>query len=117
MATSTDILQDLRMRPGGGNLQEQSTCDGIATCWVPADDVHALMRSLHEDRPHHRMLYDLTAIDERARQHRDGQPPSAFTVVYHLLDFDSGKFLRLKVPLSGEHPHLPTITDIWPGAN
>ncbi len=29
-----------------------------------------------------RMLYDLTAIDERGRTHRDGQPPSDFTVVY-----------------------------------
>lgn len=117
MVSSTDILQDLRRRPGGANLEEQTTCDGIATGWVPATDLHALMQSLHDDAPRHRMLYDVTALDERARQHRDGQPPASFSVVYHLLDLDSGNFLRLKVALSGEHPHLPTITDVWPSAN
>ncbi len=118
MISSADILQDLRRRPGGAHLlEEPSACDGIPSCFVPADDVHALLQSLHADLPRHRMLYDLTAIDERARQHREGQPPASFSVVYHLLDFDTGSFLRLKVALSGEHPHLSTITDVWPSAN
>lgn len=34
------------------------------------------------------MLFDLTVIDERLRQHREGQPPSDFTIVYHLLSFE-----------------------------
>ena len=40
------------------------------------------------------MLYDLTAIDERVRTHRDGQPASDFTVVYHLLSFERNEDVR-----------------------
>ena len=45
------------------------------------------------------MLYDLTAIDERMRVHREGQPASDFTVVYHLLSFSRNEYIRIKVPL------------------
>ncbi len=45
------------------------------------------------------MLYDLTAIDERVRNHRQDQPESDFTVVYHLLSFDRNEDIRIKVPL------------------
>ncbi len=63
------------------------------------------------------MLYDLTAIDERMRQHREGQPASDFTVVYHLLSFDRNEYLRIKVALAEGRLSLPTITHIWPAAN
>jgi NADH-quinone oxidoreductase subunit C/D len=68
------------------------------------------------DRPY-RMLYDLTAIDERIRIHRDEQPDGDFTVVYHLLSYDRNEDIRLKVALQGEFPSLPSIVDIWPSAN
>jgi NADH-quinone oxidoreductase subunit C/D len=68
------------------------------------------------ERPY-RMLYDLTAIDERVRRTRPGQPSSDFTVLYHLLSFDRNQDLRLKVALSGERPALPTVTDLWPAAS
>ena len=63
------------------------------------------------------MLYDLTAIDERMRTHRDGQPPSDFTVVYHLLSFDRNEYVRIKVALAETRLSLPSIADIWPAAN
>ena len=63
------------------------------------------------------MLYDLTAIDERARKHREGQPDSDFTVVYHLLSFGRNEYVRVKVPLKSDHLALDTATDIWPAAN
>ena len=59
------------------------------------------------------MLYDLTAIDERMRTHREGQPASDFTVVYHLLSFERNEDVRLKVAACGDatvasdhHRHL-----------
>jgi NADH-quinone oxidoreductase subunit C/D len=64
-----------------------------------------------------RTLYDLTAIDERVRNFRDDQPPSDFTVVYHLHSYERNTDIRLKVALTGECPSLPTVTDIWPAAN
>ncbi len=43
------------------------------------------------------MLYDLTAIDERLRQNRAGQPQADFTVVYHLMSFERNADIRVKV--------------------
>lgn len=59
----------------------------------------------------------LTAIDERMRTHRNGQPPSDFTVVYHLLSFDRNAYVRIKVALAESRLSLPSIVDIWPAAN
>ena len=63
------------------------------------------------------MLYDLTAIDERMRAHRDGQPPSDFTVVYHLLSFDRNEDIRIKVAARGNPTFVAEIADLWPHAN
>jgi NADH-quinone oxidoreductase subunit C/D len=70
---------------------------------------------LGSERPY-RMLYDLTAIDERERTHREGQPPADFTVVYQLLSFVRNEDVRLKVALT-DGQAAPTITDLWPSAN
>lgn len=60
-------------------------------------------------------LEDLTAVDESARKEKDGLPD--FTVVYTLLDFESAKHIRLKVPLSGPEPAVDTATAVWPSAS
>jgi NADH-quinone oxidoreductase subunit C/D len=96
----------------------QETHDHIPTFWVAKDRVPALLRFLKDeiDRPY-KMLYDLSAIDERMKTHRDGQPESDFTVVYHLLSFDRNEYVRIKVALTEDRLSLPSITDIWPAAN
>src|SRR5271166_6574368 len=96
----------------------QNTVDRIPTFWVAKARVPSLLRFLKEevDRPY-KMLYDLTAIDERMRVHRDGQPSSDFTVVYHLLSFERNEYLRIKVALTEDRLSLASITDIWPAAN
>jgi len=113
-----EIVQELQGRFGEAITAVQKTRDNVPTLWVTEDRFRDVLRylKLEADRPF-RMLYDLTAIDERVRQHREGQPPSHFTVVYHLLSFDRNQDLRLKVALQGEYPALPTITDIWASAN
>jgi NADH-quinone oxidoreductase subunit B/C/D len=68
-----------------------------------------------EATPGYQRLDDLTAIDESAR--RKPQKDLDFTMVYHLLSFDSASKLRLKVPLKGQDPVTGSITDIWPSAN
>ncbi|MDX1631994.1 MAG: NADH-quinone oxidoreductase subunit D, partial [Thermoanaerobaculia bacterium] len=99
-------------------LREQETRDEIETWWIPPDRVVPILRHLKEeiDEPFP-MLYDLTAIDERWRESRNGQPASDFTVVYHLLSFDRNRDLRLKTGLVGEKPSLPTVTGVWPAAS
>ena len=102
----------------GSGAVFQETRDRIPTFWVKKDHVHGLLNYLKReiDQPY-KMLYDLSAIDERMHSHRDGQPPSDFTVVYHLLSFDRNEYLRIKVALDERQLSLPTITDIWPAAN
>jgi NADH-quinone oxidoreductase subunit C/D len=96
----------------------QQTADAIPTVWIPAGEVHDLLRHLKRDveRPY-RLLYDLSVIDERVRKHREGQPASDFTVVYHLFSFDRNEYIRIKVPLQGDGLSVPSIIDIWPNAN
>jgi NADH-quinone oxidoreductase subunit C/D len=112
------MIENIRERFKEGIISEQQTRDGIPTLWCSKAEAHDLLRYLKQDldRPF-RMLYDLTAIDERVRQRRAGQPPSDFSVVYHLLSLERNIDMRVKVPLQGEHPSIDTLTDIWPAAN
>jgi NADH-quinone oxidoreductase subunit C/D len=117
MIAAPGIAQEIIDRSGPAAAC-QETVDGVPTFWVTKNRLPGLLRFLkyEVDRPY-RMLYDLSAIDERMRVHRDGQPPSDFTVVYHLLSFDRNEYVRIKVALAEGQLSLPTITDIWPAAN
>jgi len=106
------------MRRLGSAAVLEPTCDHIPTVWVKKEHVHGLLTHLkYEVEQPYKMLYDLTAIDERMRTHREGQPPSDFTVVYHLLSFDRNEYVRIKVPLVETRLSLPSMVDIWPAAN
>ncbi|MCB9419900.1 MAG: NADH-quinone oxidoreductase subunit C/D [Ardenticatenaceae bacterium] len=112
------IIETLQDQFGNDILAVQETADTIPTLWTTPDRAQAVLRYLKTDveRPY-TMLYDLTAIDERERQHRSGQPASDFTVVYHLTSFERNADLRLKVPLHDNDLHLPSITKLWANAN
>ncbi len=101
MPSNNPIITDLKTTFGDSILAEQTTRDEIPTLWVSHDKVNDVLRHLKTgvDRPY-KMLYDLTAIDERVRNHRQDQPASEFTVVYHLLSFDRNEDIRIKVPLT-----------------
>ncbi len=121
MTTATEqpmVLHQLQDRFSQEAIQPQATADGIVTFWTKRDDLRAVLMHLRDsvDKPY-RMLYDLTAIDERERQHRPGQPGSDFTVVYQLLSFDRNEDIRVKVPLSNDDLWVPTVTDLWRCAN
>ncbi|HZD55138.1 MAG TPA: NADH-quinone oxidoreductase subunit C/D [Anaerolineales bacterium] len=118
MNEDSSIYQDLKERFGEAVLAQQPTRDDMPTIWISGDTLRDVLRYLkREVQQPYRMLYDLTAIDERVRSHRDGQPPSDFTVVYQLLSFDRNADVRIKVPLKGEYPSLKTITDLWSNAD
>jgi NADH-quinone oxidoreductase subunit C/D len=113
-----DILQELQNRFGTAIGPAQATRDGMPTQWIERNRARDILRylKLEAEQPY-RMLYDLTAIDERVRSHREGQPASDFTVIYHLLSFARNADIRLKVALPAGDALMPTITDIWPSAN
>ncbi len=118
MVQDNNIYQELKQAHGEAILSQQTTRDEIPTIWIEPQEITTVLRYLKEDASSpYPMLYDLTAIDERTREHRDGQPASDFTVVYHLLSFEANADVRLKVPLRGERPKVDTATGIWPAAN
>ena len=113
-----NVFDELRLKVDGGTTQVQGIRDAIPTQWVPRDQLRDVLRHLkHDVDQPYRMLYDLCAIDERSRSHRDGQPPSDFTVVYHLLSFGRNADVRIKVALQADDLHLPSICGLWPAAN
>jgi NADH-quinone oxidoreductase subunit C/D len=115
---SLGVTDELERRFPGSFLARQETRDGIPTFWVSPENLKGILHYLKFEAPApFRLLYDLTAIDERERANRQGQPPSDFTAVYHLLSYERNADVRLKVPLQEGRLSIPTITDLWPSAN
>ncbi|WDT76351.1 MAG: NADH-quinone oxidoreductase subunit C/D [Candidatus Manganitrophus sp.] len=112
------LNEAIQAQAGPALLATQPTVDRIPTFWIAKEKLHDLLRYVKNeiDRPY-KMLYDLTGIDERVRVHREGQPNSDFTAVYHLYSFGRNAYLRFKVPLPDKRPSVPTITDLWPAAD
>jgi NADH-quinone oxidoreductase subunit C/D len=115
------VFQELQHVFGEASVRPQATRDGpdgIPTFWAPRDKAPEMLRHLKtQAEGPYRLLYDLTAIDERVRADRGDGPASDFTVVYHLLSFERNQDVRIKVALTGERPSLDTITGVWPSAN
>ncbi len=114
----------------------------MLTFHVRQERVKDVLRFLKtEATPKFQRLDDLTAIDESARRHRNGdwadsvkhgvvnvvgiapgegrdrQSYPDFSLVYQLLSFNSVSRIRLKVGLNGEEPASDTVSDLWPSAN
>jgi NADH-quinone oxidoreductase subunit C/D len=118
MLTGLSTIDAVQTFVGSGHLTIQETKDRIATIWSGPHKVKEVLTFLKTGMEHpFTFLFDLTAIDERTRRHRSGQPASDFTVVYHVLSFERNEDVRVKVPLSGTSPALPSITTLWPSAN
>ena len=117
-AAVPEILAELQGKFGPDAVSPQPTRDEIPTFWIPRDKIRDVLRYLKNDidQPY-RVLYDITAIDERERVNRQGQPPSDFSMVYHLLSYDRNAYIRMKVPLAESQLSVETITDLWPAAN
>jgi len=110
------VVQELAAIVPDSPLEEQTARDAIPTMWVAREHAHDVLRALKQSLGY-RMLYDLTAVDERVR--REPPPPQTrdFTIVYHLLSYDRNADVRVKVPLDAADASVPTITDLWPAAN
>jgi NADH-quinone oxidoreductase subunit C/D len=123
----TKVAQQTTPSPGvageigarfGPACRYQQTVDGIANLWVPKTRLLEVMRYLkfELERPFP-LLFDLSAIDERFREHRADQPPADFTVFYHLISLERNEDLRIKVALRAQDLSIPSITSVWSSAN
>jgi NADH-quinone oxidoreductase subunit C/D len=92
--------------------------DDIPTFWAEREQVPRLLSFLKNqiEKPY-RMLYDLTAIDERMRRFRSNEPESDFTLVYHLFSYDRNEYVRVKTPLKESALSIDSVTNLWPAAN
>lgn len=100
-----------------GQFKLQATFENFPTIWVERHQLHTVLMFLRTVARPFVMLFDLSAVDERLRQHRYDLPASDFTVFYHLLSLERNADIRIKVALSEHDLNVPTATNIWPNAN
>ena len=112
------VIADLYQKFGESSFVRQHTAEQMPTLWVGRDKAMAVLKYLRDDaRPRYEMLLDVTAIDERMRVHRQGQPDSDFTVVYHPTSFSGNCDIRIKVALRMNDLTMPTAIPLWSSAN
>lgn len=119
MNDDNSLISDINNRFNKSIISEnQSTADGTLTIWVHADQTKELLKYLkNELNQPFKMLYDLTAVDERRRLNQHNGLNHDFTIVYHLTSLDRNADIRIKVALKGEYPSIQSVTDIWESAN
>src|SRR5579872_924319 len=111
-------VQALETEFGAPPAAPEAYRDGIPTFWAHRDQVHRVLAFLKERIPSpYKLLYDLTAIDERTRTHHSEEQHRDFTLVYHLFSFDRNEYIRVKTPLDDNALSVDTITDLWSAAN
>jgi len=114
----TPTFEALKTQLSDFDCQSQQTADGIETLWVSASNLLPVLEALKFSLPKpFECLFDLTAIDERQRVNRFGQPDSDFTLVYLLRNFGENRDVRLKVGLNENELIAPSITNIYANAN
>ncbi len=118
MAEKSDVIAHIKQEFKDDILTVQETRDNIPTLWFSTGKIVQVMDFLKNkiENPY-KMLYDLTAIDEQARQNRQGQPDSYFTIVYTLLSYGRNSYIRIKIPTASAQPTVPSITSIFRSAN
>ncbi len=118
MENELSPAEQVKLRFGDDIIAEPVTKDHIVSLWLPLAKLKSVLFYVKNELPKpYRLLYDLTAIDERSRKKVPEYPSNGFTLVYHLFSFDRNEFIRFKIALSGEYPSVPSITNLWANAN
>ena len=112
-----DLAQTLRMAFGDRVLHEQHTLTGMPVIWVTRDALTDVLSYLKNLNSPFDLLYDLSAVDERLRNHRHGLPAADFTLFYQLLSITRNADIMLKVGLSADDLSAPSVTGLFPVAN
>ncbi len=115
--TNFEVVRELYTRFGENKFIFQPTLDDVPTLWVERAQLLDVLKYLRNAPRPYVMLYDLSAVDERMRKHRDGLPPADFTVFYHLLSIERNSDVRIKVALAADDLSIPTAIPVWPNAN
>jgi NADH-quinone oxidoreductase subunit C len=86
---------------------------GDVTFVVPKEAILQVLAELKEN-PHSlcTRLSDITVIDWADKRGAD-----RFELVYILYSMEHKEHLRVKCSVRADNPHIPTVVDIWEGAN
>ncbi|NJP05089.1 MAG: NADH-quinone oxidoreductase subunit C [Chloroflexaceae bacterium] len=88
-----------------------STFRDDLTVQIAADHLVAVTQFLRDDAElRYVLLENLCGVDYLGREPR-------FEVVYHLFSLAQVHRLCLKVGVPEEHPHVPSVVEVWPTAN
>jgi len=108
------VIEELNNKFSEDNFQIEGTRDAVPTIWIKRERLTGVLNYLkNEILNPYKMLYDLTAIDERTKSRINRTPENDFTIVYHLLSFDRNEDIRIKVPLKDDDLEVPSITNLW----
>lgn len=111
------VIAELIARFGREMFTLQSTKTGMPVVWIPKSAVTDVIAFLKKIIKPYNMLYDLHAVDERLRTHREYLVAQDFTVFYHLISIERNSDILLKVALSEKNLVLPSITSLFSNAN
>ncbi|MGQ9626911.1 MAG: NADH dehydrogenase (quinone) subunit D [Anaerolineae bacterium] len=92
---------------------ETSEFRGETSIKIRKEDLLEVCRFLRDEPD---MRYDLLTYVTGIDYLKMGRVPR-FEAVYGLYSLNHRRRLRLKVPLEGEPPTVPSVVSIWPGAN
>ncbi|ATJ81109.1 NADH-quinone oxidoreductase subunit C/D [Halomonas beimenensis] len=109
-------VEALERRFGPEVFTAQATLTGIPVLWVARARLLEALELLRELPQPYAMLFDLSAVDERLREHREGLPAADFTVFYQLLSVAGNRDLMLKVALEAGALELPSAVGLFPNA-
>lgn len=115
--TTPIVIQQLREKFGDGLLSDAEAKDGVVVV-VNKDNLYTLLEYLKTDLAYS-MLVDITAVDNSNLEEELMKYDYArFIVVYHLYTFE-GEIprIRVKVPLNDQDLKVPTVVNLWKGAN
>lgn len=111
------VIGELISRFGREMFTLQTSKTGMPVIWLPKSALVDVISFLKKIPKPYNMLYDLHAVDERLRTHREQLLAQDFTVFYHLLSVERNSDVLLKVALSEKSLTLPSITSIFSNAN
>lgn len=111
------VIGELISRFGREMFTLQTSKTGMPVIWLPKSALVDVISFLKKIPKPYNMLYDLHAVDERLRTHREQLVAQDFTVFYHLLSVERNSDVLLKVGLSEKSLTLPSITSIFSNAN
>lgn len=116
-ADNDSLAAALRQRLGERAVYQQPTLTGMPVLWIERAHLLEALTFLRDMPEPFEMLFDLSAIDERLREHRHGLPESDFTVFYQLLSVSRNRDVMLKVALDARDLALPSCLSLYPNAN